>query len=96
MPDGIGETTVAVKAIAERARMNFRYFDSRHIGIALDETTTLQDVQSIAAVLAEAAGKPWPEVAKVEGSGALIGPAGADVAFHDASGLFRAPLGNRR
>jgi glycine dehydrogenase len=58
VPDGIGETTVAVKAIAERARLNFRYFDSAHIGIALDETTTLADVQAIAAVLAEAAGKP--------------------------------------
>ena len=28
VPDGIGETTVAVKAIAERAGLNFRYFDS--------------------------------------------------------------------
>ncbi len=58
VPEGIGETTVAVKAIAERARLNFRYFDSAHIGIALDETTTLEDVQAIASVLAEAAGKP--------------------------------------
>ena len=37
----VGATTVAVKAIAERAGLNFRYFDNRHIGIALDETTTL-------------------------------------------------------
>ena len=74
VPDGTGETTVEVKAIAERARMNFRYFDNRHMGIALDETTTLQDVQAIAAVLAEAAGKPSPKVAQVEGSGALAGP----------------------
>jgi glycine dehydrogenase len=41
VPDGIGETTVGIKAIAERARLNFRYFDSLHIGIALDETRRL-------------------------------------------------------
>ena len=74
VPDGTGETTVGVKAIAERARMNFRYFDSRHIGISLDESTTLKDVQSIAAVLAEAAGKPWPDVVKIDSSAALPGP----------------------
>ena len=34
VPGGIGETTVAVKAVAERAGLNFRYFDSSHIGIA--------------------------------------------------------------
>ena len=65
VPDGIGETTVAVKAIAERARMNFRYFDSSHIGIALDETTTLEDVQAIVSVLAEAARKPVPRIREI-------------------------------
>ena len=94
VPDGTGETTVEVKAIAERARMNFRYFDNRHIGIALDETTTLQDVQSIAAVLAEAAGKPCARCRTGRRIGSAVGPAGADVAVHDASRLFRAPLGN--
>ncbi len=66
VPEGIGETPVAIKAIAERAALNFRYFDSRHIGIALDETTTLRDVQLVAAVLAEAAKKPVPTVTKIE------------------------------
>ncbi|RPI50263.1 MAG: glycine dehydrogenase (aminomethyl-transferring), partial [Acidobacteria bacterium] len=66
VPEGTGETTVVIKAIAERAALNFRYFDSRHIGIALDETTTLTDVQAVAAVLAEAAKKPVPQVRKVE------------------------------
>ena len=66
VPDGIGETTVAVKAIAERAGLNFRYFDSAHIGIALDETTTLGDVLAITAVLAEAAGKPAPRITNAE------------------------------
>ena len=66
VPDGIGETTVGIKTIAERARLNFRYFDSLHIGIALDETTTLGDVQAIAGVLAEAAGRPVPRITDAE------------------------------
>ena len=66
VPEGIGETTVAIKAIAERAGLNFRYFDGRHIGIALDETTTLRDVRSIAAVLAEAARKAAPQISSAE------------------------------
>jgi glycine dehydrogenase len=66
VPGGIGETTVAVRAIAERAGLNFRYFDSSHIGIALDETTTLGDVLAITAVLAEAAGKPAPRITNAE------------------------------
>ena len=66
VPDGIGETTVGVKAIAERAGLNFRYFDSSHIGIALDETATLRDVQAIAGVLAQAAGRPVPRITDAE------------------------------
>ena len=62
VPDGTGETTVAVRAIAERARLNFRYFDGAHIGIALDETTTIEDVRAIAGVLAEAARKSVPAI----------------------------------
>jgi glycine dehydrogenase len=66
VPDGIGETSVGVKAIAERAGLNFRYFDSAHIGIALDETTTLVDVRAIVGVLAEAAGRPVPRITDAE------------------------------
>jgi glycine dehydrogenase len=67
VPEGIGETTVAVKAIAEREGLNFRYFDSGHIGIALDETTTLGDVQAIVDVLAEAAGRKAPHIEEPDG-----------------------------
>jgi glycine dehydrogenase len=66
VPEGIGETTVVIKAIAERERLNFRYFDARHIGISLDETTTLADVQSIALVLAEAAGRTARKLTAIE------------------------------
>jgi glycine dehydrogenase len=57
-----------VRALAESRRMNFRYIDGRHITIALDETTTLDDVRAIADVFAQAKGVPSPfdAAAKVE------------------------------
>ncbi|MEO1098037.1 MAG: aminomethyl-transferring glycine dehydrogenase [Bacteroidota bacterium] len=36
-----------VRLIAEQNEINFRYFDGNHIGISLDETTTLKDVEQI-------------------------------------------------
>jgi glycine dehydrogenase len=71
VPEGIGETTVAVKAIAEREGLNFRYFDSGHIGIALDETTTLGDVQAVVGVLAEAAGRKAAHIDEPDDPGDL-------------------------
>ena len=68
LPAGSTATTVSVKAVAERAGLNFRYFDNRHIGIALDETTSPQDLTAIAGVLAEAAGKPAPQIKTAESS----------------------------
>lgn len=40
-------SVAAVKAKAEAAGINFRYFGDDRIGIALDETTTIQDVNDI-------------------------------------------------
>jgi len=62
LPDGSSATTVLVRELAERAALNFRYFDNRHIGIALDETASMQDIAAIAGVLAGAVGKPAPQV----------------------------------
>lgn len=43
-----------------RAReINFRYINNNRIGISLDETTTLADMNEIAALLAEVAGKEY-------------------------------------
>jgi glycine dehydrogenase len=64
VPDGSTATAVSVRVVAERARLNFRYFDNRHIGIALDETTSSQDLAAIVAVLAEAVAKPAPQLRK--------------------------------
>ena len=38
------------------AQINFRYFDEAHIGIALDETSSVQDVRDIAKVFARSTG----------------------------------------
>jgi glycine dehydrogenase len=37
----------AIRRESHKARMNFRYFDERAIGISLDETTTMHDVSTI-------------------------------------------------
>jgi glycine dehydrogenase len=51
------EQQAKVRSVAERAEMNFRYFEGGAIGIALDETTSLQDVKDIVQVFATATGK---------------------------------------
>ncbi|MFN8251531.1 MAG: aminomethyl-transferring glycine dehydrogenase [Ferruginibacter sp.] len=42
----------AVQKIAEEQSINFHYFDDKHIGIALDETTTQNDILDILHVFA--------------------------------------------
>jgi glycine dehydrogenase len=41
----------AIREKAEKAELNFRYFENNHIGISLDETTNLKDVENILSVL---------------------------------------------
>jgi glycine dehydrogenase len=60
LPEGPGTATTHLRTIAERAGLNFRYVDDRHVGISLDETTSARDVGTIAGVFAEAAGKSAP------------------------------------
>jgi len=55
IPDGVKMDEI--KRLALEQEMNFRYIDEKLIGISLDETTTLADVNTIAALLAKAAGK---------------------------------------
>lgn len=47
-----------VKAVAEKNEINFFYVDNETISIALNETTSLTDLNKIVAVFAEALGKP--------------------------------------
>jgi glycine dehydrogenase len=49
---------VKVKAVAEKNEVNFFYVDNETISIALNETTSLADLNQIVAIFAEALGKP--------------------------------------
>jgi glycine dehydrogenase len=42
--------------------MNFRYFENGEVGISIDETTNLDDINWIIEVFAKAANKPYPKV----------------------------------
>ena len=42
---------------AEKREVNFRYFDDNHVGIAIDETTTAEDIKIILEIFTTAAGK---------------------------------------
>jgi len=46
-----------VKAIAEKHKINLRYFENGNIGISVDETTTESALQTLVNIFAEAAGK---------------------------------------
>ncbi len=55
---------VKIHALAESAQINFRYSNDG-LGISLDQTTSLADMNAILAVFAEAAGKPAPGLTMV-------------------------------
>lgn len=46
-----------IKEIAESREVNFRYFDEKHIGISLDETTSQEDILEILYIFAGASGR---------------------------------------
>ncbi|MDK2910317.1 MAG: glycine dehydrogenase [Bacteroidales bacterium] len=50
-----------LRALALEQKINFRYIDEKNIGISLDETTSLGDVNLILCVLAQAAGRVCSE-----------------------------------
>ncbi len=52
-----GVDATAVKAAAEKAEINLRYFANGTIGITVDETTTLTDVQALVKVFEGVTGK---------------------------------------
>ncbi|MDD4912978.1 MAG: aminomethyl-transferring glycine dehydrogenase [Sideroxydans sp.] len=56
---------VKIHALAEAARINFRY-STEGIGIALDQTTSVDDLNAILAVFAQAAGKTAPTVSSAQ------------------------------
>ena len=46
-----------IKKVAEKNHINFRYFETDHIGISLDETTQVSDVLDILNIFSEVSGK---------------------------------------
>ena len=52
--------TDEIKKISENSGINFRYFDDRHIGISIDETTSREDIVDIAFLFAELSEKNEP------------------------------------
>lgn len=50
------ENSQQLRAIAEEQEVNFRYFADGKVGIALDETTSLQDVEQLLHIFAKAKG----------------------------------------
>ena len=57
LPEGI--TVEVLNVLALEREINFRYIDDRHIGISLDETTALDDVNDILAIFAQSLGKDY-------------------------------------
>ena len=55
--DSSGENLSALKAIAERDKINFRYINQNCVGISLDETTEVSDIEKIIRTFAELTGK---------------------------------------
>ncbi len=53
LPDGI--TVKQLRAVAEQFEVNFRYFESGEFGISFDETTDVDDLNTLIEVLATAA-----------------------------------------
>lgn len=57
-----GADATKVRTVSEENSVNFRYFENGDIGISLDETTTLADVQLLVDLFAKAAGKTSVDV----------------------------------
>jgi len=57
-----------VRATALARHINFRYFDDKYVGIAIDETTRLADIETVVDIFAEALNKDAGAVAVAAGS----------------------------
>jgi len=74
---------VKIHALSEAAEINFRY-SAEGLGIALDQTTSIADLNAILAVFATAAGKPAVVLtqADVDAQAMLFAPRSSDFLSH--------------
>ncbi|WP_411031100.1 aminomethyl-transferring glycine dehydrogenase [Spongiimicrobium sp. 3-5] len=70
-----------IKAIAERQHINFLYVDEETVSIALNEATSLKDLQRIIDVFAEALGKETLEVKEIRNKSIISGSLQRSVSF---------------
>jgi glycine dehydrogenase len=87
IPESVDIKTIENAAL--KNEINFRYIDQKHIGISLDETTNLKDINDIARVFAAACGKAVPVLEKIE-SGLSI-----DNSLRRQSDFLQIPVFNR-
>ena len=60
------ELIIKIKSLAEQKKINFNYFTKYFIGISLDETVTIKDLNDIIEIFAEAAGKDFTPINEFE------------------------------
>ncbi len=65
--DGSNGLFERIKSTAKKAKINFRHTNSRHIGISINETTQLQDVENTIQVFAKAV-RAEPQILNLEQS----------------------------
>lgn len=71
LPNNIKIEDLSKEALANQ--INFRYIDDKHVGVSLDETVSIKDVNAILAVFAKVLGKPHQNIDKIEKSTLLQG-----------------------
>ncbi|MCU4165806.1 aminomethyl-transferring glycine dehydrogenase [Carboxylicivirga caseinilyticus] len=63
LPEGV--KIEYIERYSLKLEMNFRYFDNGDVGISIDETTNLDDINWIVEVFAKAAGKEVPRISEI-------------------------------
>ena len=64
-------TTKKIEELSLGLEMNFRYFSNGDVGLSIDETTNLEDINWIVEVFAKAAGLEQPEISEIKESGSI-------------------------
>ena len=59
LPENV--SVVSIRKAALEQQMNLRYIDEKQIGVSIDETTSLSDINRLVAILAKANGKSYTE-----------------------------------